>query len=512
MKKLLVTLLLLMLCLLCGCGSQETKDAAAPAQDTPAAAPEKSPLQTAYEEGKAFELVKAELPAEGVALDGMPVALSPDGKTYLWRTKDALYVVRDGRALPVKAAPERGVGDPFGTLENTVSMLPRIIPGNNGVSWSPDSRWAVLVNAQYALRRVGYGAASLDLVLLDAETGDVFLAGAYGSNYRNEDFGAVIDAAFDRTGKYVYFVGAKYTSKGVRYGLFRADAATYQTETLSLTYYPSSCASLNEKRNGEWLVQGSVEESRAVRDVLRVFSADGKVIKRIDLPLEGKWWLLKLGYSAETGYGLGYGNSKTAMATSSVAQVSAAAELLERHVEPILMFVQTMRLLRVTPEGIDTAHYWYLRSDSEDGAEVRAVQMEDEAVAWLADVVKKKELSYADEEQKARLTAYAEELDSAVIMSVMSFCLSPDGHYALLSASGGKEHRDLNLYRLYLMDLETMEVRPVAAPDGLACPALSFGSAYSQGYPPCMEWNDDGTLLIYDANSRGVQAWRLAWQ
>ena len=90
-----------------------------------------------------------------------------------------------------------------------------------------------------------------------------------------------------------------------------------------------------------------------------------------------------------------------------------------------------------------------------------------------------------------------------------NFCLSPDGHYALLSASGGKEHRSLNLYRFYLMDLETMEVRPVAAPDGLAGPALSFSSAFSQDYPPCMEWNDDGTLLIMDADSHGVQAWHL---
>ncbi len=504
MKKLPVILLLLMLCLLCGCGSLETK----------AAAPEKSPLQTAYEEGKAFELVQAELPAEGVALGGMPVALSPDGKTYLWRTEDALYVVRDGRALPVKAAPERGVGDPFGTLEETVSLLPRIVPGNEGVSWSPDGRYALMTNVRYAVMMAGQ--TSINLTLLDTETGEVFLAAAYGADFKSDDYGMALQAAFDRTGKYIYYFDMTRKQDGASpYALKRCDLDGFRSETLSTDYYPSSRAALAQNRDGNWLAIGSCEESRGTRDVLRLYAADsGKTLQRTDLPLEGKWSLLKLDFSADTGYGLGYGNSQTAMQASSAASAGNPAEQLvpARGVEPILLFVQTMRLLRVTPEGIDTAHYWYLRSDSGDGAKVRAVQMEDEAVAWLADVVKKKELSYADEEQKARLKAYAEEMNGAVVMSVTSFCLSPDGHYALLSASGGKEHRSLNLYRFYLMDLETMEVRPVAAPEGLAGPALSFSTAYSQDYPPCMEWNADGTLLIYDANSRGVQAWRLAWQ
>ncbi|MBO4925953.1 MAG: hypothetical protein J5472_05700 [Clostridia bacterium] len=501
MKKLLVILLLLMLC---GCGSQETK----------AAAPEKSPLQTAYEEGKAFELVKAELPAEGVALGGMPVALSPDGKTYLWRTKDALYVVRDGQALPVKAAPERGVGDPFGTLEETVSMLPRIIPGYEGVSWSPDGRYALMTNARYAVKMAGH--TSMNLTLLDTETGEAFLAAAYGAEFKSDDYGMALQAAFDRTEKYIYYFDMTRKREGASpYALKRCDLDGFRSETLSTDYYPSSRASLTQKQDGNWLAVGSCEESRGMRDVLRLYAADsGKTLQRTDLPLEGKWSLLKLNFSADTGYGLGYGYSQTAMQASGAASAANAAEQLVpvRAVEPILMFVQTMRLLRVTPEGIDTAHYWYLRSDSEDGAEVRAVQMEDEAVAWLTDVVKSRELSYADEEQKARLTAYAEEMDSAVIMSVMSFCLSPDGHYALLSASGGKQHRGLNLYRLYLMNLETMEVRPVAVPEGLAGLELYFSTAYSQDYPPCMEWNADGTLLIYDANSHGVQAWHLVWQ
>ena len=273
MKKLLVILLLLMLCLLCGCGSQETKDAAAPAQDTPAAAPEKSPLQTAYEEGKAFELVKAELPAEGVALDGMPVALSPDGKTYLWRTKDALYVVRDGRALPVKAAPERGIGDPYGTLEEMVSALGWSLPGNEGVAWSPDSRLALMLSPQYAMQPIS--KSPMGLMLLDAETGEVFLAAAYETGIKSDNFGAAYQGAFDRSGKYLYYVDSSRANGSTPYAFKRCDLSTFKTEILSADYYPCSYIDMVEDKDGNWLVMGSSEESRGMDNVVRLFQANG---------------------------------------------------------------------------------------------------------------------------------------------------------------------------------------------------------------------------------------------
>ena len=98
--------LVLSMCLLCGCGSEETK-AAAPAQDAPAAPPapeEKSPLQAAFEEGKTFELVQAELPDPGAENVRMPLSISPDGRCVIWSDYKSLYLTRDGAAVPVKAA------------------------------------------------------------------------------------------------------------------------------------------------------------------------------------------------------------------------------------------------------------------------------------------------------------------------------------------------------------------------------------------------------------------------
>lgn len=513
MKKLFSLLLILSLCLLTGCGAQETKTAT-PAQEPATAAAEKSPLQTAFEEEKSFALVKADLPAEGAALGGMPISLSPDGNTWLWKVDDSLFVVRNGQeALPMKAAPDRGIGDPYGTLEEMVSALGWSLPGNEGVAWSPDSRLALMLSPQYAMQLIS--KSPMGLMLLDAETGEVFLAAAYETGIKSDNFGAAYQGAFDRSGKYLYYVDSSRANGSTPYAFKRCDLSTFKTEILSADYYPCSYIDMVEDKDGNWLVMGSSEESRGMDNVVRLFQANGGLKEKTTLQVEGgKWRLLQAGVSADTGWGLGYGRSQTAGMSSNLANgsIDGATDLAKMSVQSSLVFEQVMRLIRITPEGIDADHYWYIISDSEDGSGARAAVLSDEVTAWLRMVYEQHNLVFTDDEQKARLTAYAEELNTSLILDVQSVCLSPDGHYALLSASGQQERRPLDLYRFYLLDLETMALRPVDAPEGLCGAHLVFTSPYSQKFAPCMEWNDDGTLLIWDEDSRGVQAWHLAWQ
>ena len=182
--------------LLCGCGAQAEGE---------------SSLQAAFEKGKAFELVQAELPAEGVALGGMPVSLAPDGETWLWRAEDGqLYMLRGGRALALKSAPERGAGDPDGKLDKLFfSLIVKTMTPD--VSWSPDGRYAVIsiLHAMDILRM------NMDLILLDAESGEAFRAAAYAPE-PGEQNGHVLIAAFDRGGGYVYYVLARLTIDPVR--------------------------------------------------------------------------------------------------------------------------------------------------------------------------------------------------------------------------------------------------------------------------------------------------------
>ena len=75
-------------------------------------------------------------------------------------------------------------------------------------------------------------------------------------------------------------------------------------------------------------------------------------------------------------------------------------------------------------------------------------------------------------------------------MLVTCAAVSPDGHYAVVNAGG------LGQYGLYIIRMETMEVRPVDAPEGIAGMTLS-DSAMGRTFRPEIVWNDDGTLLIY---------------
>ncbi len=407
MKKLLVTLLLLMLCLLCGCGSQETKDAAAPAQDTPAAAPEKSPLQTAYEEGKAFELVQAELPAEGVALGGMPVSLAPDGETWLWQAEDGqMYMLRGGRALAVKPAPERGAGDPDGKLDKLFfSLNMKFLTPD--VSWSPDGRYAVLSILQAGdILRI-----NMDVVLLDAENGEAFRGTAYAFE-SGEQYGDVKIAAFDRTGGYVYYVVAKLPPYKVFLARYAMDTGT--TELLcELPKDPVH--GLFETADGGWTLACG-----GWSDIQVCFAHPDE---------SGKW-----------------------RADSALTIVPSVISALYLHAS-----VPGISLLE------------YNRKDPGKCALVRT-----------------------EENGSAKEVLSGQYLGCG--------CPSPDGRYLLLNLQN-KENRQVSFV---LLDPASMQTAEVSAPESLTKRVLIKTDRLT-----CMEWNAGCTLLIRDADSSEVRAWRL---
>lgn len=255
--------LVLSLCLLTGCGDQGAAKAAASAQEPTPAAAEKSPLQTAFEEGKAFELVRADLPAEGEALGGMPLSVSPDGNAWLWQAEDGqIHVIRGGQAMTVKAAPERGAGDPWGRLEAELSQLCRsnVFPCPEGVSWSPDGRYAVM---SFRHAKEMYGLF-LDLILLDTETGEVFLAAAYNPTdpKDQEHDGYVLLSVFDRAGEYVYFVlyhNLARTASFARYGM-----KTGETEVLCELPGAIDVPGLYETADGGWTMVCATRDDTCV--------------------------------------------------------------------------------------------------------------------------------------------------------------------------------------------------------------------------------------------------------
>ena len=489
MKKLLVSLLLLTLCLLCGYGSQEAK-AAAPAQDAPAAAPApegKSPLQAAFEEGKTFELVQAELPDPGAENVRMPLSISPDGRCVIWSDYTSLYLTRDGAAVPVKAAPDRGAGDPYENLEKNLSRM-GILFGQEGVCWSPDGRYALLTGKRAVLRN----NQTIGLMVLDTENGEVFQALALSRNLLKEEGGLLIEARFDRTGRYVYFTGVVNSLSQGEFGLYRCDMATYETQRVCGIPALTGTPGLYEIPDGRWLVLGTTENRD--REAVYACGDGGAAQPSVRAFRSGAWSTGSMLYSARTGYGLMIGGPTAT--TADVAAMQGAA--VSRDSMRFSAVLEAMNIGRITPDGPDTEHYWRFADGGGEMKNVRLEPVDEGIISILSRMANGGEYT---EEEKEAVQAYGEELLNAPQPRSTCGCLSPDGRYALINV-GSRE-----LCRFFLMDVETLEIRPVDAPEGLA--TLAFNTPLTAKFPPGMVWNGDGTLLIYDSNTDLPGAFRL---
>ena len=80
---------------------------------------------------------------------------------------------------------------------------------------------------------------------------------------------------------------------------------------------------------------------------------------------------------------------------------------------------------------------------------------------------------------------------------IVTVCEEGEEGLLLLTESG-------DTYHFIPMEMEEATISVSVNTEGMGSYLIADGES--------MEWNDDGTLLIYDANSRGVQAWHLAWQ
>ena len=456
----------------------------------PALAYDGADIAKAFAWWKTFELRAVGLPEAGEALGGMPVALSPDGKTYLWRTNKDLYVVRDGKTLPVTPAPERGAGDPYEKLEWNLKRVSMTLPGAEGVSWSPDGRYAALTLKKLATAKND----PLDLMLLDAETGEAFLAATCAKkNAQGKTGGCVFEAQFDRTGRYLYFTG-RLEELSDTYALFRCDLSTFQTELVRENVYPVAATGLFEQADGRWLaVCAAREEGGKTPEAVSVLSPsapeeDRQFVRRMP---SSAWTTEFIRYSAQSGYGLMIGRVVTESRHSGYDGNEQA--LYARTVANALSFS------RITPAGAETDRFFLFRDRAGALSNVQAEEVDPAILDITAQALTDGQVTQGD---VSSLKDFANELNRYPAAMLTCGCLSPDGRYALLNLGRGRN------WRFFLMDMKTMNLRPVEAPDGLAGNAIA--TALGARYAPGMIWNPDGTLLIYDQNSRGVTAWQLA--
>ena len=504
MKKTLSFLIALLLAVLAGC--------------TPGLADKNAELAKAFEGGGTLQLVPAEL--FGVAETGAePVGISPDGKTVLLRRGRDFGLARDGKLLPLAFNGERGAGDIFGKQKLVLSAVTNL-PPMEGLSWSSDGRYAAISNLRQGLMNM----QSMDAIVLDAASGEVYLADTFDRSILKGG-GIVFLNRVDRSGTYLYYLLYHYVDGEPRLQFCRCPVEGGTREVLidsaydkTIPYDLSSGSALYEAADGSWLLTGTrgTFRQKENRDRMRLalirFSPSGAEWKQevisLGIPYELYQYSLS-GWSAASGYGALCVSCNT---NASNISLDGSYSLTQG----VLMSVaQHVNFVRVLPGDSPSCDVWYLQKTGEGAGDAELRPAEDflwavrinsnrldesetaEAEEWTAGS-REKDGYYFPKDYGAE--EYKEDLKHNSLLTILGACLSPDGHYALINAGSAGS------FSLYLVDLETMKLLPVDAPEGVGGLAVS-ATAMGLSFAPGFIWNEDGTLLIGGDN--GVRAFHL---
>ena len=419
------------------------------------------------------KLTEVTLPAPAKAQAWMPISLSPDGQTVLWRDKPGacLWITRGDETHKLTYNAKRGAPDTHHRMERLGKMLIQY-PFEEGAAWSPDGRWLALTAASSVVEMARF---EQDLILVDAQNGEAFLIADRETNVLKNG-GAAIQAAFDRSGKYLNYsyIGSSFEqmqANGDRYGFVRYDLETGENELLwsndmDTLYVPG----LYETAAGTWL---SVSVARNGNSVLTAFPwLDGWSLQRNKFAMDWQTQTPEqMQYSAVSGYGL------------------------------ILNTYSALSVVRITPMGAETDKAWLLWPDENSPLGCSFVQADSRILEYSR--YQPRVSRNLNGESESPLETW-EEYDQALKITPHCCAISPDGRSALLHIIRSGDER---VCFFALLDQETMKLQPVETPEGVAGYQLTF-SALGRSYMPNMLWNADGTLLIQCEDTK-VRAFRL---
>ena len=482
-------------------------------------------LDTVFAEGGTLRLVPADLPGKP-GDEWIPVDLSPDGKTVLWRNNNNLALSRPGETIPVTFTAERGVGDPYEKARKINISLNRF-PAWEGLSWSADGRYVALSDLETA-RQFASSPYVPDAQVLDTESGELYLVDSYNPNLLKGDAGTVLLNRVDRKGQYLYYLVQEYLFSNQEDHPFtnilrfcRCPAEGGSREILCETildenkpYYVYYHSTLYEAADGSWLLTGcTADPDNKGREQLAIVrfspSGDGwtQEIFSLHIPFRILQFYMPFEF-ADSGYGLCalFGNETSGgIFYNSEKYETSILSGMARHAA----------LLRIKPGNSMPCDVWYLmRSDDT----VKLVSGEDFLYRLKAEtglISPDDEQAQSEEAREVYEKSDAKTYDLEIhqitlaeqsLLRPTCVCISPDGYYALVNAGIDGQ------YRLYMVDIRAMEILPVEAPEGIGSSSLS-GSVLGKGYMPGMIWNEGGTLLIRNSENTAetvVQSFRLA--
>ncbi len=458
--------------------------------------------------------------------------LSPDGKTGIWTYQvegsPALAVVReDGTAIPVRIEPLPEIGDPFNKAKLILSsFMGGRIQGREGISWSEDGRYACFSDYNMFIQ-----GRSLDIPVLDTETGAVYLADTYNSKLSEADGGIVVVSRISRSGDSIVYLLMASAEDGRHYRLCRCSPQGGSREILAdilcdeqAPFDIISIPYLREEADGSWLLTGLNGYERG-KDGKRPFLSEIRFV-----PAESGWTVephsLRILMSFRFDLAPRSARSQYGLYTLTMPNTDVANAAMEYSSDLTTTLYSSLKsyinLVRVHPGEDFRSDIWYM-TETENGAEmrpaddylwslkVRAGMLEDDemekAEQWLKAIAER-----VAPEEVSLMDLLPEGYDKDAMLQAMGYkmtvncvCLSPDGYYALVSA---RKRSDMTV-GLYLVNLETMQVRPVEGPEDISETQLA-DITLSMTRQPGMTWNEDGTILIYRyGRNAGAKAYRI---
>ena len=477
---------------------------------------------------KEITLNRGDLGENSWALD-----LSPDGKTVLWKYKpnedstSLALVYEDGSTVSVNLDFLSNVGDPFGKTKSLQKLIGanRFLARGN-LNWSANGKYISFYDIT-VLKTNSY----VDVSVINTATGSLYLADTYDKRLNESEGGIVPITSISQNGDYIVYLLQRKIDGQDHYQLCRCTPQGESKEVLYDVPYDEEVpfdimpySSLQEASDGSWLLTGISGYGRRKGSELSLSvtrfspSEDGWTASTHSILVPFGWRYDQASLSASSQYGLcciGYKEMQGSAAQASIFQENPT-ELLMGSLKNYFNLVRIQ-----TDEGFH-CDFWYMK-ETENGAELLPAddflwsfklyancitESEMEEAQRRADEIINKvapaEVQVSDLLPEGYdMDAYMENSNKA--LTVNSVCLSPDGYYALVNTSS----RMGFVVNLYLVDLETMQVRPVEVPEDAA--NIDIYSAMFTSYLPVIDWNEDGTILIYDSsNNLYARAFRLS--
>ncbi len=157
-----------------------------------------------------------------------PYFYSPDGSKAILMDEEHAYILEGNVITMILPNYIRSVHDTYGSFSQFNKLPPAQWVGSEGITWSPDGRFAVLTNFRqiFMMMRLIYG-----LYIIDTDTGELLCLDTYPSKI-TEGAASVIQTCFDATGRYLYYILYGNINPDSRTTLMRYDMETGEKQQL----------------------------------------------------------------------------------------------------------------------------------------------------------------------------------------------------------------------------------------------------------------------------------------